>query len=249
MSVDGIAIEFQHLPGDTTKPTLVLLHEGMGCIELWRDFPQQLAAATGRSVFAYSRMGYGESAPVHLPRPLDYMRIEAVEVLPALLKIARISTYTLVGHSDGASIALTYAGQIDDRGLQSIVIFSPHVFVERCAIESIELVNEAFATSDLRQRLIKYHKANADGAFRGWCYSWLNPRFRQWSIESDLAGIVVPVLQIQGRDDQYGTLDQLQRIKRSVAASVETFVLDNCGHSPDLKRIPETLAAIAHFCG
>jgi pimeloyl-ACP methyl ester carboxylesterase len=248
MSVNGISLEYRMIPGDPVKPTLVLLHEGLGCVALWRDFPDRLAAATGRSVFAYSRAGYGGSDPIELPRPLEYMSIEAIEILPDVLESAKIQRSTLIGHSDGASIALVYAGKVKDAGLRSVVILAPHVFAEQSGVDSIAAVEESYIDGDLRQRLKKYHGANVDCAFRGWCDSWLNPQFLHWTIVPDLAGIEVPVLQIQGRDDEYGTVEQLRRIETEIDVAVETLMLEQCGHAPHLERSDETLAAIAEFC-
>lgn len=248
MSVNGIALEYRRIPGDRALPVLVLLHEGLGCVAMWRDFPDRLAAATGRAVFAYSRAGYGGSEPAALPRPIEYMSLEAIEVLPYVLECAKISQHVLIGHSDGASIALVYAGRAVDPGLHSVVVLAPHVFAEQSGVDAIAAIDKSYATGALRERLMKYHGDNVDCAFRGWCDSWLDPRFMQWSIESDLAGVQVPVLQIQGRNDEYGTVEQLRRIEHGVKPSVQTLLLDGCGHAPHLECTRETLGAIVEFC-
>jgi len=248
MSVNGISLEYRLITGDADAPVFVLLHEGLGCVALWRDFPERLAAATGHPVFAYSRAGYGGSDPISLPRPLDYMSREATTVLPYVLEAARISQHTLIGHSDGASIALVYAGEVRDPGLHSVVTLAPHVFAEQSGIDSIAAIDKTYIEGGLRTRLEKYHGANVDCAFRGWCDAWLDPGFIRWSIEPALAGIKVPVLQIQGRDDEYGTVEQLTRIEQALGGSVETLLLDACGHAPHLERAEETLAAIGEFC-
>lgn len=248
MSVNGSMLEYRSIAGDASKPTLVLLHEGLGCVALWRDFPDRLAAATGHPVFAYSRAGYGGSDPITLPRPLEYMTLEATEVLPSVLESANITQYTLIGHSDGASIALVYAGNINDVGLCSVVVIAPHVFAEQCGINSIAAVEGSFLDGDLRARLKKYHGSNVDCAFQGWCGAWLDPKFLQWTIVQHLAGIGVPLLQIQGRDDEYGTVRQLRQIETAVDVNVKTRLLDVCGHAPHLECAEETVAAIAEFC-
>lgn len=248
LNVDGVQLECQTIAGDPTLPTFVLLHEGLGCVALWRDFPNALASATGRSVFAYSRAGYGGSDPVVLPRPLNYMSIEAQDVLPRVLQCAGISSYILVGHSDGATIALEFAANVSDPGLQSVVVFAPHVFTEDCSIEAITVARKSFDDGDLRKRLEKYHGTNVDCAFRGWCDSWLHPQFRTWSVEANLSKIAVPVLQIQGNNDQYGTLEQLHRIEKQARTPVKTVMLDECGHSPQQERAAETITLIQDFC-
>lgn len=243
----GMALEYRHIAGDPGRATIVMLHEGLGCVALWRDFPEQLAAATGNSVFAYSRAGYGASAPIALPRPLDYMSREATDTLPAVISAAGVARYILLGHSDGASIALVHAGTAPAE-LEGTIVMAPHVFTEACSVTSIRAADEAYRHRDLRRRLEKYHGSNVDNAFRGWCDSWLAPDFLAWSIEASLSTITTPVLQIQGRDDEYGTAEQLRRIERGIAAPVKTLLLDDCGHAPQFDRASDTLEAIAEFC-
>jgi pimeloyl-ACP methyl ester carboxylesterase len=168
--------------------------------------------------------------------------------LPRVLARAEIEQFSLVGHSDGATIALVFAGTVRPAGLRSVVAMAPHVIAEPIGIASIEAVNREYREGDLRQRLAKYHGGNVDCAFRGWCDSWLDPDFSHWSVESHLAGISVPVLLIQGRDDQYGTEEQLQRIERGVTGTVSTVLLDACGHAPHQDQPRQTLAAIRNFC-
>jgi pimeloyl-ACP methyl ester carboxylesterase len=248
MSVGGTDLEFRSIQGDASKPTLVLLHEGLGCVALWRDFPDRLAVATGQAVFAYSRAGYGGSDPVAVPRPLDYMTIEAIDVLPHVLNKANIGGTTLIGHSDGASIALVYAGKIAAPGLCSVVAIAPHVFAEQFGIDSITTFSATFHDGELRRRLEKYHGSNVDCAFQGWSQAWLDPRFLQWTIVPHLAGIEVPVLQIQGLDDEYGTARQLRCIESAIEAKVDTLLLDACGHAPHQQCSDKTLTAITEFC-
>ena len=226
-------------------PTLILLHEGLGSLALWRDFPARLAAATGCATLIYSRLGYGKSAPLTAARDVDYMHVEALETLPALREMLAIAAPILVGHSDGASIALIHAGarRWPVRGL---VLEAPHVFVEEITVSSIAAAKEAYATTDLRARLARYHD-DVDGAFRGWNDIWLDPAFRAWNIEASLPRIDCPKLVIQGADDEYGTPAQLDAIARQIAGPVETVLLDDCKHSPHRDQPAATLAAMTRF--
>ena len=246
LEVLGRKLECLHLDGDTTRPTLVLLHEGLGCVALWRDFPQRLAATTGCAVFAYSRFGYGGSDAEPLPWPLDYMQREGRDVLPRLLAAAGINDCVLVGHSDGASIALVHAATSGRAKVRGVVVMAPHVFAEDCGLESIAAVRGQYETG-LRERLAKYHGANVDCAFRGWSESWLHPDFRQWKLEGFLPQVTAPVLQIQGVDDQYGTAAQLQAIAAGVSGPCETHLLEDCRHAPQFEQPERTLALIQGF--
>ncbi len=228
------------------RPTLVFLHEGLGSVSLWRDFPRRVAAATGCPALAYSRRGYGRSDPVALPRPLSFMHDEARVVLPALLAAAGIEDAILIGHSDGASIAIIYAGE-NGAKLRGLVLEAPHVFVEQVCVDSIAKVRASYRTSGLRERLARHHGANVDCAFYGWADSWLDPAFRGWNLEEFLSGIRVPTLAIQGEDDEYGTLAQLERVCAQVAGPAERLVLQKCGHAPHRDQREATLAAIAGF--
>ena len=192
-------------------PVLVLLHEGLGCVGAWRDWPAVLARATGCEVFAYSRLGYGASSPATLPRPLDFMTREAHEVLPRVLEAAGIGEPVLVGHSDGGTIALlcAAAGEVS---LSGVVALAAHAFNEPRCIEGIEAAREAFRSGSLRGRLARYHGERTGDTFRGWCDVWLDPEFERWSIEEELAGMRAPLLVVQGRDDPYGTLRQVEAI-------------------------------------
>jgi pimeloyl-ACP methyl ester carboxylesterase len=226
-------------------PTLVFLHEGLGCVGMWRDFPDRVAAATGWAALIYSRFGYGASDPVALPRPLSYMHDEALEVLPALLHAAGVGPHVLIGHSDGGSIALIHAGSAATPGLKGVVTLAAHVFVEDISVSSIAAARQQWESGDLRARLARWHGANVDGAFLGWNRAWLDPGFRGWNIEQFLPGIGVPVLVMQGEDDEYGTLAQVESIRRHCGA--ETLVLRNCGHSPHRDQPEAALQAIAGF--
>jgi pimeloyl-ACP methyl ester carboxylesterase len=239
-------LEYALIPArDAAAPTLVLLHEGLGALAMWRDFPARLAAATGGATLVYSRLGYGKSGPLTAPRRVDYMHEEALETLPALRDALAIADPILVGHSDGASIALIHAGA-GRWPVRGLILEAPHVFVEDVTVASIAAAKEAYATTDLRARLARYHD-DVDGAFRGWNDIWLDPAFRDWSIESCLAGVTCPTLVIQGADDEYGTTAQLDAIAVQVAGPVETLLLPDCRHSPHRDRPAATLAAMARF--
>ncbi len=229
------------------RPTLVLLHEGLGCVELWRDFPDRLARASGCPVLAYSRRGYGRSDGHSPPWPLTYMHEEGMEILPRVLEEASIGEVILVGHSDGASIALIHAGSTARSNLAGLILMAPHVFAEQCTIDSIRQAREAYEQGDLRRRLARYHGDNVDHAFRGWNGAWLDPGFREWNLEQYLPGIQVPLLLIQGEDDQYGTPRQLDAITRQAGGTVTTHLLPACRHAPHLDQPEATLDAICRF--
>jgi pimeloyl-ACP methyl ester carboxylesterase len=248
LTINGRRIETAwHGPRPERAPTLVLLHEGLGCVAMWKDFPEKLAQRTGCGVLAYSRPGYGKSDPVPLPRPLSYMHDEARDVLPAVLDAAGVRDAILVGHSDGASIATLYAGGRQDFRIRGLVLLAPHFFVEDISITSIAAAKEAYETGDLRSRLARYHGDNVDVAFRGWNDAWLDPKFREWRIDEALAYVRVPILVIQGADDQYGTVAQLEAAERETYCPTETLLLPRCGHSPQNDQPEATLAAIAEF--
>ena len=231
-------------PGEA--PTLIFLHEGLGSAAMWRDFPRRLADATGWGALAYSRAGYGASPPAALPRPIRYMHDEAV-VLEGVLQRFGVRDAILVGHSDGASIALIYAGSAPRPNLRALVLEAPHVFAEPIGLRSIAAMKREYETTDLRQRLARYHGANVDVAFRGWNDVWLDPRFRDWNIEEFLPAIEVPVLVIQGTGDEYGTILQVEAIASQVRGPVETLLLPGCGHAPHRDQPDATAAAIVDF--
>jgi pimeloyl-ACP methyl ester carboxylesterase len=225
-------------------PPLLLLHEGLGSVAMWRDFPQRLAERTGSETIAYSRLGYGKSDRRPAPNLPDYMHKEALETLPALLDALGLAEPVLVGHSDGASIALIHAGA-RIRPVRGVVVMAPHVFVEDISIRSIEAAREAFAGTDLRDRLARYH-VDPEHAFRSWNDPWLLPEFRDWNIEEYLPGIDCPVLAIQGEDDEYGTMAQLKSI-RSHVPHAQIVPLPGCRHSPHRDRPDAVLDRIAAF--
>lgn len=237
---------FGPAPRPGGPPTLLLLHEGLGCVALWRDFPQKLAEATGCPVFAYSRAGYGQSDPVSLPRPLDYMTREALEVLPEVLDTLGAGRVVLCGHSDGATIAAIYAGSVEDFRLRGLILMAPHFFTEPGGLASIRDARLAYAQTDLRAKMGKYH-ADPDNAFFGWNGAWLDPGFEAWNVADVIDYIRVPTLALQGVDDQYGTGEQVRIVERRSYAPVDVVLLDDCRHSPHLEQTEATLAATGEF--
>ena len=235
-------------PPPSEAPTIVMLHEGLGCVALWRDFPQRLAEGIGYGVFVYSRAGYGQSDPADLPRPLDYMTREAVDVLPEILDASGVEHAILLGHSDGATISAIYAGSIADHRVRGLVLMAPHFFTEPGGLAAIRQAHTAFETGDLRSRLAKYH-AEPDVAFRGWNGAWLDPGFESWNVADVLDQMPVPVLAIQGEVDQYGTMAQVEVIAERSPAPISIQMLPGCGHSPYLEEPEKTLAAITRFVG
>lgn len=226
------------------RPAIVLLHEGLGSVAMWRDFPQRLADATGAEVVVYSRAGYGQSSPAQLPRAVGYMHDEGLQVLPALLQALDLQAPLLMGHSDGGSIALLCAGGgVAD--LAGVVVMAPHVMVEDVSVRSIAQAKEAYQSTDLAQRLGRYH-ADVDAVFWGWNDIWLHEDFRSWNIEAYLPHIQVPVLAIQGHLDEYGTMEQIDRIAAQ-APDVRLLKLDQCGHSAHKDQPEAVLAAVVAF--
>jgi pimeloyl-ACP methyl ester carboxylesterase len=244
-TVDGRRIEAVELPGDAARRPLVLLHEGLGSVGLWRGFPAALNEATGRRVLAFSRFGHGRSEPPPRPRTPAFFHEEALEVLPALLPQLDASDPILVGHSDGGSIALIHAAYHPVAGL---ALIAPHVFVEDVTVEEIARTRELYESGGLRERMARHHD-DPDAAFFGWCDVWLDPEFRAWSIASDAAGLTAPALLIQGEDDPYGTLEQIDRIRAGVRGPAERVVVEGAGHSPHLERPEPVVAAIVEFTG
>ena len=229
--------------GDPASRALVFLHEGLGCAALWRDFPGKLARASGLSAFVYSRPNYGRSdASAPPPRPVRYMHDEAL-LLPQVLGVAGIPDPILVGHSDGASIAVLHAAAVPVRGL---VLEAPHVFAEEHGLRSIARAREAYLNGDLRARLAKYHR-HVDAAFWGWNGPWLDPAFRQWNLESSLPAIRSPTLLVQGEEDEYGTVAQIDALQRGLGGPVETLLVPGAGHAPHKEREGPVLQAMGRF--
>lgn len=233
-------------PRPNAAPTLVLLHEGLGCVGLWGDFPEQLATATGLGVFLYSRAGYGASSTIALPRPINYMDPEAKAVLPRVLQAIGFQRGLLIGHSDGASIATIYAGSTEDHRISGLVLIAPHFFTEEMGLAAIAQAKVAFESGDLRQRLARWHQ-NVDAAFRGWNGAWLDPGFRAWDITDALAYIRVPVAIIQGVDDQYGTQRQIAVAEEQCYCPVEVTLLDGVQHAPQRESPDRVAQVIAEF--
>ena len=231
-------------PGEA--PTLILLHEGLGCVGMWGDFPEKLAAATGCGVFVYSREGYGRSSPAMLPRKLDFMHVEARETLPKILDAIGFQYGLLVGHSDGASIAAIYGGSHQDHRVAGLVLMAPHFIVEDVTAAAIVEVRQAFDTTELRARLARYHD-DIDATVHGWTDVWLKGDFRSWDLTEDLAHIRVPVLIIQGGDDHFGTIRQVEIAQEECYCPVETLMLPGVRHVPYREDAEKTLAAIVDF--
>ncbi|MBU3917609.1 alpha/beta hydrolase [bacterium] len=236
-----------HGPSPEEAPTIVFLHEGLGCVAMWRDFPARLAAATGCSALVYSRSGYGSSDPCSLPRSFHFMHEEGQETLPELLKQAGVKKCVLVGHSDGGSIAIIYAGSATAIPLLGLVTESAHVFCEEKTVRTIRETNEMFEKGDLRRKLKKYHGDNVDCAFWGWNGVWLQPDFRHWNIEEYVPGIKVPILVIQGENDEYGTSSQVDSIARLAGAEVEILMVSNCGHNPHQEQDTAVFQTMKNF--
>lgn len=236
-----------HGPSPKEAPTLVFLHEGLGCVAMWRDFPAKLSAATGCGAFVYSRLGYGRSDPCPLPRSIRFMHDEGLQVLPEVIQNIGIREFIIVGHSDGGSIAIIYAGGKPKASLRGIITEAAHVFCEDITITSIEKAKETYLNGNLRRRLQKYHGGNIDCAFWGWNDVWLHPDFVHWNIEEYLPGINVPLLALQGEDDEYGTHAQVETIRRQTASDTEVLMIPNCGHAPHLQQEARTLKAMTQF--
>ncbi len=247
LSLDGRPLEaawWGKAPDEA--PTLVLLHEGLGSVELWRDFPALLADATGLGVFAFSRFGYGASEPAPRPRPMTYMHEEAVDVLPRVLDLAGIERCALVGHSDGASIAIINGGDVQDERVRGLVLIAPHLFVEDVAVASIADIRDAYETGGLRERLARYHR-DVDSAFRGWNGAWLDPRFRDFDITDSMARVRVPVLVLQGADDPYGTDLQVRACQQGASGLVEALMIEGAQHAPHVEATDSVVTAVASF--
>lgn len=243
VTAGGRSIAYERLEGN--EPALVFLHEGLGSIRQWRDFPRRVAQATGCAALVYDRYGYGGSEVLAEERvSLRFMHDEALVSLPQILAALGIEAPVLVGHSDGASIALIHAGA--GKPVRGLAVMAPHVFVEEPGLSSIERAREQFETTDLRERLGRYH-TDPRKTFYLWNDAWLHPDFRNWNIEEYLPGIRCPVLAIQGEQDEYGTMAQLEAICSSVKGGCRMVKLARCGHSPHRDQPEATLDAIVRF--
>jgi pimeloyl-ACP methyl ester carboxylesterase len=242
----GRSLAYEWIGQENDKPALVFLHEGLGSIRQWRDFPARLAGATGCRALVYDRYGYGQSDILAEPRrTIRFMHDEALEALPDLLRSLKVENPILIGHSDGASIALIHAGA--GNAVRGVVAMAPHVLIEPICLSSIQKAAETFERTDLGQKLGRYHR-DARKTFYGWADVWLDPQFKDWDIRADyLPGVRCPVLALQGRDDEYGTLAQLDEIERRVGGRCELLKLENCGHAPFRDQPEAVLARIGEF--
>lgn len=248
LTVQGHRIEYEFIHNaQASEPALVFLHEGLGSIAMWKDFPARCAQATGCGALVYSRYGYGNSDALKEPRAVDFMHDEALKTLPELLEKLGVERPILFGHSDGGSIALIHAGEIHAGVLpvQGLILMAPHVMVEDISIRSIEVAKRAYEATGLRDKLARYH-SDPDSAFRGWNDIWLHPDFRAWNIEEYLPRITCPVLAIQGENDEYGTMEQIHRIATALPAA-EALKLKNCGHSPHRDQPDAVIEAVTRF--
>ena len=253
-ATDRDASEHDATAGDAARPdaatrdapVIVFLHEGLGSLSMWKDFPSRLCAAAGCRGLLYSRHGYGRSDPLEGPRTPRFMHDEATIALPELLDQLDVDSPILFGHSDGGSIALLHAA-LAKRPVRALIVMAPHVLVEDLSIASIAAAKRAYETTDLRARLARYHD-DPDSAFRGWNDIWLHPHFRDWNIEDALPAIRCPILAMQGIDDEYGTMEQVDRIARgAVNTHVALLKIPGCGHSPHRDRPAEVIRAAGRF--
>ena len=248
IEIGGVALEYACWgPAPGTAPTLVLLHEGLGSVAQWKDFPERLSAATGFGVFAYSRAGYGGSGSTSLPRPLDFQTREALDVLGPVLDAAGIEQAVLLGHSDGATIAAIYAGSVSDLRVRGLILIAPHFFTEPVGVAAIKAAKDAYVNGDLKAKLARYHP-DPDMAFFGWHDAWTHPDFTDWNVADAIDHWRIPVLAIQGYDDPYGSLAQIMEIEERIYSPFETLILERCGHAPQREHPEQTDAAIAKFC-
>lgn len=248
IEIDGVKLEYAWF-GDAPKdaPILVMLHEGLGSVSIWRDYPAALAKATSSRVFAYSRAGYGKSDPVKLPRPLDFMQREARNVLPKLLDKIGFKRGILVGHSDGGTIAAAYAGSVQDHRVRGLVLIEPHFFVEEFNLKSIRKITADYKTSDLREKLGRHH-SDPDNAFLGWSGAWLDPDFnRVLDLREELIHIRVPILIVKGENDPYATMEQVRLAERECYCPVDHVVIAGAAHAPHREKPEATLAATSEF--
>lgn len=249
IEIGGAKLEYRTIPAPASDaPTLVFLHEGLGSAALWRDFPDKLARRIGAPALIYSRRGYGRSSPLTGPRAPSFMHDEALQVLPSVLDHLGIGRAILVGHSDGASIALIHAANHPSR-IAAAALMAPHVMVEPISVQSIAKITETYEKTDLRSRLARYHD-HVDDAFLGWSRIWLSPQFRSWSLGEECTKLTTPALLIQGENDEYGTLAQIDAIESAATkADIRRVVLSNCGHSPWRDQEAAVIDAIADFVG
>ncbi len=247
IAVGDLCLAYRYLAGMRRQPLLLFLHEGLGCISLWRDFPDQLVELTGLPALVYDRAGYGRSDPLPARRDRRYLHDYAWQELPALLRaLDETRPLLLVGHSDGGTIALLYAARFPHR-VAAVITAAAHVSVEREALAGIRTAVAGFRHGDLQQRLERHHGDKTAAVFHGWSDTWLDRDFRDWNIESDIAAVACPVLALQGENDEYGTPGQLRSIKAHVRGPCETALIPDCGHAPQFQARPTTMKTIAAF--
>jgi pimeloyl-ACP methyl ester carboxylesterase len=247
LTIGAVDLEYRMIgPQPADAPTIVMLHEGLGSAGLWGEFPEKLQAATGAGIFLYSRAGYGASTPVQLPRPIDYMHTEALDVLPKLLDQIGFRRGLLLGHSDGASIAAIYAGSHQDHRVEGVAMIAPHFIVEDVSVTSIAKIKTAYETTEFKAKLARWHR-DVDNAFYGWNGAWLNPAFRDWDISEYLAYIRVPIAILQGLDDEYGTMRQVEIAREECYCPVDVTVIPGAGHAPHREAPGAALDAIQEF--
>ena len=234
-------------PAPDQAPTLVMLHEGLGSVGLWRDWPEALGVATGMGVLAYSRAGYGRSSSVSLPRPLDYMTREAENVLGPLMDAAGVRSAALLGHSDGATIAAIYAGSVSDMRVRGLVLIAPHFFTESEGLDAIRTARVTYEGGDLKTRLARHHD-HPDVAFYGWHDAWTDPRFAEWNVADAIDHWRIPALVVQGAEDEYGTLAQAREMQERAYSPVEALIVDGAGHAPHQDAPEVVTPAVTAFC-
>lgn len=243
----GHTLDVERVPAlRPDAPTIVFLHEGLGCRELWRDFPARVRQATGCGTVVFSRWGYGRSEERPGTWPACFMHDEALETLPDVLAHVEADRPVLYGHSDGGSIALIYAARHPNL-VRGVISEAAHVFVEELTANSIAMARKRFTSGTLRAQLAKYHGANTDSLFHGWADVWLSPEFRAWDIRPLMPNVRCPLLVVQGRHDEYGTLAQVDAIAAGVAGPVDRLVIDDCGHAPHAERPLEVLRTLGAF--
>lgn len=246
VSVLNKSLRVQHLVVNpiSNQPTLVFLHEGLGCVELWKDVPQKIVEATGLNAIVFDRQGYGQSDAMDLPRPLDYLEREGEIFLPALLEVLNIKNPILIGHSDGGTIALVYAAK---HPAKAVIAAAAHVLVEPITLEGIRTVVEEYKPLNMEQKLQRYHGEKADTLFWAWADTWLHPEFEAWNVTAVLSDIACPVLGLQGREDEYATDEHLWMITEGIGTHAKGILLDDCAHMPHVQAKEAFLKAVIAF--
>jgi pimeloyl-ACP methyl ester carboxylesterase len=247
IEVGGISLEAIHVPAAAGAPTLVFLHEGLGSVAMWRDFPRSLASAAGLGWLAYSRQGHGRSDPLFGPRSPEYLDYEALEVLPEVLDRCAIARPILYGHSDGATIALIHAAEAA-KPVEAVVVEAPHVCVEAVTLAGIRVAGERARNTGLLRQLGRYHE-HAAPMFEAWHSVWLSSAFRDWTITHRLPAITAPILALQGGDDPYGSVAQITTIAAAASGPVATLILDGIGHNPHDEFRAQVIDAVLRFTG